>query len=43
MLDDKSFRNLGCTLYVYNMYGGATWTKSGHFLGMKPIEKNHFT
>jgi hypothetical protein len=25
--------------YVHSMCDGATWTKNGHFLGMKPIEK----
>jgi hypothetical protein len=39
MLDDKSFLSIGCTPYVHNMCGGATLTRSGHFLSMKPIEK----
>jgi hypothetical protein len=39
MLDGKTFPNLLYTFYVHNMCSGATLTRSGHFLGMKPIGK----
>jgi hypothetical protein len=35
----QTFPNLGHTPYVRNMFGGATLTRSGHFLSMKPIGK----
>jgi hypothetical protein len=40
MLDGKSFPRVGCTPYVCNMCDGATLTRSGQFLGMKPTKKN---
>jgi len=36
---NKTFPNLGHTPYVCSMCGGATLTKGGHFLNMKPIGK----
>jgi hypothetical protein len=34
--------NHGCTPYVCFMCNGATLTKNGQFLNIKPIEKNNY-
>jgi hypothetical protein len=39
MLDGKTFPSFGHTHYVLPMCGGATLTRSGHFLSMRPTRK----